>query len=120
TLRVADATVAISSDVRNDILRSYGSHWGDGVRVIHNPVSWDRFGTDDDAGPPPVDGPYVLGVSAQYPHKNLETLVLAFAELTRRGGHDDLQLVLVGQPARNLHGIPRIHSLEEAIDQLGL
>ena len=49
TLRLADKTVAISNDVRDDILASYGARWASRVRTVHNPVSWERFGPD--AGP---------------------------------------------------------------------
>lgn len=118
TLRLADATVAISHDVRRDLLASYGARWANRVHTIHNPVSWTRFGADD--GPPPVEGSYVLAVAAQYPHKNLETLVRAFGELRRRGHHADTRLVLAGQLGRNLSGVAWTRPLDDVIDAEGL
>ena len=120
TLRLADATVAISDDVREDILRSYGGRWAGRVRTVHNPVSWDRFGLDAQAGPPPVAGRYVLAVAAQYPHKNLETLIRAFAQMRSTGRHLDTQLVLAGQLGEHLSGIAWYRPLREVIDELGL
>ncbi len=69
--------------MRRDILARYGRRWAPGVHTIHNPVSWTRFGPEEEAGAAPIDGPYVLAVAAQYPHKNLETLVRAFARDAR-------------------------------------
>lgn len=118
TLRLADATVAISDDVRDDILTSYGAKWAGRVHTVHNPVSWDRFGTPEEAGPPPVEGRYILAVAAHYPHKNLETLVRAFARM--RSSHPDARLVLAGQLGENLSGIAWYRPLGEVIHELGL
>ncbi len=112
TLRLADETVAISHDVRRDVLASYGARWADRVRTIHNPVSWTRF--DGDA-PAPIEEPYVLAVAAQYPHKNLETLVRAFGALRRQGRHLDARLVLAGQLGHNLRGVAWTRPLDDVI-----
>ena len=120
TLRVADATVAISDEVRRDLLETYGSRWGSRVRTIHNPVDWNRLGSADDGGPAPVEGRYVLAVAAHYRHKNLETLVRAFGELRRRGRHDDARLVLVGQLGAELRGVSTYSRLDDVIAAEGL
>jgi glycosyltransferase involved in cell wall biosynthesis len=120
TLRLADSTVAISHDVRRDILARYGTRWGPRVHTIHNPVSWARFGEGEPGEAPPVERPYILAVAAHYPHKNLETLVRAVAELKRRGGHDDVALVLAGQLGRNLSGVAWTRPLDGLIEELGL
>lgn len=117
TLRLADATVAISNDVRRDVLARYGPRWAGRVHTIHNPVSWSRFG--EAGAPPPVDGRYVLAVAAQYPHKNLETLVRAFGELRARGRHDDVRLVLTGQLGSHLSGVAWTRPLDDVIDASG-
>lgn len=116
TLRLADRVVAISEHVRGDLLARYGRRWGSRVVAIHNPVSWERFG---EAGTIPDrigEGPFVLAVAAQYPHKNLETLVRAFAELRRRGAHDDAKLVLAGQLGAGLTGVAWTTPLDRLID----
>jgi glycosyltransferase involved in cell wall biosynthesis len=116
TLRIADVTVAISDDVREDILRSYGARWASRVRTVHNPVSWERFG--DATEQAPVEGRYVLAVAAHYPHKNLETLVRAYARL--RGAGTDARLVLAGQLGEQLSGIAWHRPLRGVIDELGV
>ena len=120
TLRLADATIAISHHVRRDILTRYGRRWAPRVHTIHNPVSWTRFGSEEGAGAPPVDGPYVLAVAAQYPHKNLETLVRAFARMRERGAHPDVDLVLAGQLGAQLSGVAWTRPLDDVIDDVGV
>ena len=90
------------------------------MRTVHNPVSWVGFGPDAEAGPPPVEGPYVLAVAAHYPHKNLETLIRAFAQIRSAGVHLDMRLVLAGQLGENLSGIAFYRPLGQVIDDLGL
>ncbi|MDH4111204.1 MAG: glycosyltransferase family 4 protein [Actinomycetota bacterium] len=120
TLRFADRTVAISEHVRGDLLERYGRRWASRVVAIHNPISWERFERDGRL-PEGIDGcPFVLAVAAQYPHKNLETLVLAFAELRRRGGHQDVKLVLAGQLGARLSGVAWTKSLDRPIEDGGL
>ena len=120
TLRLADETITISEHVRGDLLGRYGRRWAPRVRAIHNPVSWERF--DDDGALPPVigEGPVVLAVAAQYPHKNLATLVKAFAELRRRRALGDTTLVLAGQVGAGLSGVAWTDPLDRLIDDLGL
>jgi glycosyltransferase involved in cell wall biosynthesis len=120
TLRFADQIVAISDDVRRDILASYGPGFGGKVQTIHNPVDWDRFDSPDGAAPAPMQGRYILSVAANYPHKNLETLIRAFEHLRRRDGYEDVGLVLVGQFANKLHANPFVVPLDRLVDQAGL
>lgn len=121
TLRLADVTIAISDWVRDDILRVYGSRFADKVTTVPLPVDWSTFGSreSDDAVRPACEWPFLLSVAAQYPHKNLETLIRAFGLL--RGKHPDLRLVLVGQVPERLVGFvhdgPNIGAL---ITSLGL
>ena len=100
--RRADRVVAISSFVREDALRLLGRRFAGKVAVIPNPVDWERFG-DPVARTPPLARRYILAVAAQYRHKNLETLVRAFAQVARR--QDDLDLVLCGQDYNGLQGV---------------
>jgi glycosyltransferase involved in cell wall biosynthesis len=120
TLRVSDRVVAISEDVRRDILSHYGQRFVERVRMVHNPVDWGRFESPDGGAPAPVDQRYILSVAAQYPHKNLETVIRAFADLRGRGGYADLGLVLVGQHSRGLHNSPYSVPLDQLVERLGL
>ena len=120
TLRLADETVAISDHVRRDLLARYGRRWTSRVTAIHNPISWERFDRDGTLPEAIGDGPVVLAVAAQYPHKNLATLVRAFGELRRRGAHLDATLVLAGQLGAGLAGVAWTTPLDREIDDAGL
>ena len=58
-----------------------------------------------------LSGPYLLHLGQAYPHKNLERLIRAFAQVAP--DHPDLSLVLAGKP----HGseTPRLEGLVEAL-----
>ena len=92
TLRRADRVVVISDFVRQDLLSHYGARWENKVQVIPNPISFERFDGEtphETARPWDKDverGRYILSVAAHYPHKNLATLIRAFAQLRRRKG----------------------------------
>src|SRR6185503_19623721 len=104
TLRLAHVTIAISDWVRDDILRVYGSRFAHKVTTVPLPIDWSTFGSaeTDDVIHSRREWPFLLSVAAQYPHKNLETLIRAFGVLRRR--HPDLRLVLVGQAPDRLIG----------------
>jgi glycosyltransferase involved in cell wall biosynthesis len=120
TLRLSDETVAISEHVRGDLLARYGRRWASRVVAIHNPISWERFEVPGELPTGVGDGPFVLAVAAQYPHKNLETLVRAFAELRARGAHPEAKLVLAGQVGARLSGVAWTTPLDRLIDEHGL
>ena len=67
--------------------------------MVYNAIDWDRF--DGPVGNAPNSDiaellirPYLLSVCHQFPHKNLQTLLLAFEQLAAR--HPDLFLYMVG------------------------
>lgn len=102
SLRRADHIVAISQCVRDDLIRFYGPQFSKKISVIHNPISWERFSRR--TGFCPLDGsPYILSVAAQYPHKNLITLIRAFSLITNK--FPDHKLVLIGQLHSGLKGV---------------
>jgi len=102
SMRRADRVIAISKFVRDDAIRWFGDRIGDKITVVPNPLSWDRFATGL-GQPRPLDRPYILSVAAQYPHKNLATLVRAFDVIAKT--NRDVQLVLCGQSYAGLHGV---------------
>jgi glycosyltransferase involved in cell wall biosynthesis len=102
TMRLADRVIVISDFVRRDAIRWFGERIADRIVVIPNALSWDRFETGPDR-PRPLLRPYILSVAAQYPHKNLATLLRAFAIVARKDR--DVQLVLCGQLYAQLHGV---------------
>lgn len=120
TMRLADAVITLSGFSRDDILEVYGSRFEDKVHVIPNPIVWSRYEQSGE----PLHGrwtegwPYLLSVSAQYPHKNLETLIRAFSLFHTR--LPDVRLVLVGQRASRLTGTARQSQVETLIGGLEL
>jgi glycosyltransferase involved in cell wall biosynthesis len=112
TLRHADHVVVISNFVRSDVLNAYGSVYESKLRVIPNPIAWDRFERASEPASPPaaLRERYILSVASHYPHKNLGTLLRAFASVRHRIPH---ALVLAGQVRRNLKGVR-----PEATDEL--
>lgn len=117
-IRLADRVIVISNFVRDDAQRLYGDRFMDKFVVIPNAISWARF-VHDDIGHRPCNSRYVLAVAAQYPHKNLETLIRAFALVAKT--ERDLQLVLCGQSYKALSGVmSRNSGVAGLIEQLGL
>jgi glycosyltransferase involved in cell wall biosynthesis len=118
TMRRADVVVAISQFVATDLLHLHGQRFGRKVQVIPNAVSFSRL--DGGALPPgvPLEREIVLCVAAAYRHKNLPTLVRAFAELRKR--RDSAHLVLVGQSAEQLIGARTSVEVGSLVHELGL
>jgi len=100
TFRRADVVVVLSEFVRQDAMRLYGDLARRKLAVIPNPISWQRLESGDAAAP--GQRPYVLTVASHYPHKNLDTLLRAFALLQSRVA--DLDLVIAGQHRAALKG----------------
>lgn len=100
-MRRADQVITISQFVADDAERCFGASVARRTVVIPNPISWDRFGTGTE--PAFIDRPYVLTVAAQYPHKNLETLLRGFARVA--AADPDPMLVLCGQDYGGLRGV---------------
>jgi glycosyltransferase involved in cell wall biosynthesis len=117
SLARAGAVVAISQFVADDLLRIHGDRFADRITVVHNPVAWERFETAPDTQPPRL-GRTVVNVSAHYPHKNIETLVRAFAIVARR--LTDVTLVLVGQQPGELIGVRAGRNIAGLIQELEL
>jgi glycosyltransferase involved in cell wall biosynthesis len=61
-----------------------------------------------------IRGRFVLYAGNIKPHKNLERLVLAFAQLKRRPSMEDLKLLLIGQD------VSRYQSLRRTVESAGL
>lgn len=107
TLRSADYVIAISEFVRDDVLNAYGATYESKLCVIPNPIAWGRFEASSEPRASPLHdrtSTYILTVASHYPHKNLATLIRAFASVRHRIPHN---LVLAGQLRGNLQGIKR-------------
>ena len=118
-VRSADRIFVISDFVRQDVLRSFGERHAGRLVVAPNPISWSRFGEGKPGETRPCERPYILSVAAQYPHKNLATLIRGFAEVA--GRNKDVQLVLCGQDYGGLRGVGGVKvGLRPLIAELGL
>lgn len=91
----ADHLIFVSESFRGDACRRYP--------IVHSKSSVAHLGFDPDFCDLPEDGfhrppagRYILSVSGVAPHKNLETLIAAFAKLVKQPGCQDLTLVIVG------------------------
>jgi glycosyltransferase involved in cell wall biosynthesis len=123
TLRLADAVVAISQFTRDDILRLHGDRYAEKLHVIPTAINWRALDPGRATVPafaPRLRGhPFVLSVSAQWAHKNFETLIRGFA--LARARRPDLRLVLAGRQSRRLsHVFRRGLSASEIVAELQL
>jgi glycosyltransferase involved in cell wall biosynthesis len=118
TMRRADVVVAISAFVGDDLVRIHGDRFARKVVVIPNAVSFDRLQPGSLPAGVPSDREIVLCVSGAYRHKNLPTLVRAFAEVTRR--RTDAYLVIVGQAPELLLGARKGTDVGVLVGELGL
>ena len=117
-VRRAERVIAISQFVADDAVRCFGRGLAGKLAVVPNPISWQRFAAGA-ARPRPLDRRYVLTVAAQYPHKNLETLLRAFALVAARD--PEPMLVLCGQDYGGLRGVAAGRGgLRPLLDALGL
>jgi glycosyltransferase involved in cell wall biosynthesis len=113
----------ISEDSRKDII--------DVFRLAPERVTSVYLGVDLPIVPPdhdletlqqygiPADTRYVLSMGPAIPHKNLPTLVEAFAQVVRRLPDQKLLLV-IGGPGSNLHGKDDLDAIRAAAEQYGI
>jgi glycosyltransferase involved in cell wall biosynthesis len=106
----------VSDSSRADILRFYP--WADPARVhvVPNAIDTELL---EDPGEEEMErvreryqlrGRFILFAGNVKPHKNLERLIRAFAVVREQGGHDDLQLLLIGDD------VSRYGSLRRAVE----
>lgn len=91
----ADAVVALSEGVRQELIADYALSAGS-VVTIHNPVEFDALAAEARKVPaPPVakDGRWIMGVGRLIRQKGFDRLIRAVARLNR----PDVRLVLVGE-----------------------
>jgi glycosyltransferase involved in cell wall biosynthesis len=115
TLQSADAVTVYSDFVLQDILEHYGETHTGRIVVAPIPVVWPA-----DVGERrlAVVRPYVLTVASHYRHKNLATLLRAFALVHR--DLPDVELVMAGQLGGNLVGVSQAEDVPALVNELGL
>lgn len=98
-VRRAERILAVSEFTKQDIVNHFGVDPGK-ILVTYEaaePLSASSAPTDDGSvlGRYGIEEPYLLHVGNAYPHKNLERLLEAFADIGKR--RPELSLVLVGR-----------------------
>jgi len=94
----SEKIIAVSQHTKNDILENFKVDpekirvTYEGVDVAEKPP---RENAETILGKYGIMRPYILYIGNAYPHKNLERLVLAFREVSKK--HPGLHLVLAGQ-----------------------
>ena len=126
TLANAKNTVTISEFVQQDIQKSYKSN--NLAKVIYTPILWGRLKISDVSKPDLQHYPipeltnrtFILSVANHYQHKNLATLVKAFAKLPKH--LSNIKLVFVGQLPESLVGMrrDRCDDVRQLVQDLGL
>ena len=126
TLANAKNTVTISEFVQQDIQKNYKSN--NLAKVIYTPILWDRLEISDVSKPDLQHYPiaeltnrtFILSVANHYQHKNLATLVKAFAKLPKH--LSNIKLVFVGQLPESLVGMrrDRCDDVRQLVQDLGL
>lgn len=96
--RAADAVILISHSELALVREYFGEEAAARCDVVHNAIDFDRLesgsDTSGDALNAMLDRPYILSVCHQFPHKNVGTLLRAFAIVAER--MPDVQLYMVG------------------------
>lgn len=100
----ADKIIAVSKSTKEDILKFYPKTDPKKITVIYHGVDKEFFSKKQSPqaikkvlGKYKIKKEFLLYVGALQPRKNLEVLIEAFEKLKKKG--QDLQLVLVGEPA---------------------
>ena len=112
-IRRSSLVLTVSEASRRDILHFFP--WADPEKVQVVPNALD-LGVLEDPGEAEMErvreryqirGRFILYAGNIKPHKNLERLVTAFSLLRRRGGFDDVRLVIVGSAEENKYAALR-------------
>ena len=119
-IRHSAVVFTVSEASRADILRFYP--WADPDKVVVVPNAIDTELLEDPGEEETarvreryqLHGRFVLFAGNVKPHKNLERLIQAFALVREQGGHDDLQLLLIGDD------VSRYGGLRRAVEATGL
>lgn len=108
----ADHLIAVSESTKRDILKWYPSVKESSITVVHHGFDGEIFSAGRDVNEEDrvrqflgIDGEYILYTGAIQPRKNLEVLIDAFGVLKKRGGMENLKLVLAGGDAWLSEGV---------------
>jgi len=113
----ADLVVLISQSERALVRQHFGEAAAAKCVVVYNAIDFDRFGTPHDLPPPESSGGrYILSVCHHFPHKNVKTLLEAFARLADRD--PSIELVLVGSASEGNRAFVRDSMPEHARDRV--
>lgn len=100
--RNADLVLLISESEKSIVRRHFGDAAADKCAVIYNAIDWARLERNPPdrkvIGGAPLHKDYILSVSYWFPHKNLQTLIRAFAQLRMQRPEMHLYLAGIASP----------------------
>ena len=102
TLKKSDVVICISDFVKKDIIKRFGEKYAPKLKVIHNPIDFNKLQHYSENIGSKYNFPFILSVAAHYPHKNILNLVKAFQVFNEK--YPDVKLILAGQLSKNLKG----------------
>lgn len=117
TMRLADTVVAISQFSADDLRRLHGDRAARKITVIPNAVSFTRLQGGTIPAEVDAERPSILCAAAAYTHKNIPTLLRAFALVAARS---EAQLLLTGAGPEQLVGQGSTTDVAGLVDELGL
>lgn len=101
-LKLSDRIIAISEHAKKDIMDMYAVQ-EDKIDVIYHGIDTEKFSRvenklviDNFKAKYHLPEQYILYIGTDYPHKNLENLYIAFNNLLRYNGMDEMYLVIAG------------------------
>ncbi len=96
-IRSACAVIAVSNFTKNEIRGRFPFMRARDITVTYEACSAAVAGVMTAPRAETIPQPFMMYVGNAYPHKNLETLLVAFAEFRKRG-YTNYRLLLVGSP----------------------
>lgn len=102
SLKKSDRIICISDFVKNDIKKKFDHIDNSKLITIYNPIDFGKFDCAVDSSNETIkslygldDKKYILSVASLLPHKNIKTLIKAFAAF-KKSDSENYKLVLVG------------------------
>ncbi|MDX2254015.1 MAG: glycosyltransferase family 1 protein [Pseudanabaenaceae cyanobacterium bins.39] len=124
TLINVNNVITVSNFVKQDIKLSYHIKYNkNNIKAIYNPILWERLDYNE-SDKQLINHNFILAVANHYQHKNLATLVRAFAKIPQEKSNNlhQLKLVLVGQLPESLMGMrrDRCDDIRQLVKELNL
>lgn len=95
SIKLADKVIAISNWVKDDIISYYPKQSANKTEAIYSYFDFNKYGNNpSDEIEKLAQNKYFLVVSADYPHKNIATVINAFSVFAK--SHFEYKLIIIG------------------------